>query len=61
MRTAAVRILAQTPKKVVDFSKDDVTALSFQINGETVSFTKTAGDDDTDIWTYDQEDGFPTG
>lgn len=46
-------------EKVVDFSKDDVTALSFQINGETVSFTKTAGDDDTDIWTYDQEDGFP--
>lgn len=30
-------------EKVVDFSKDDVTALSFQINGETVSFTKTAG------------------
>ena len=29
-------------EKVVDFSKDDVTALSFQINGETVSFTKTA-------------------
>lgn len=24
-----------------------------------MSFTKTAGDDDTDIWTYDQEDGFP--
>ena len=47
-------------EKVVDFSKDDVTALSFQINGETVSFTKTAGDDDTDIWTYDQEDGFPS-
>ena len=46
-------------EKVVDFSKDDVTALSFRINGETVSFTKTAGDDDTDIWTYDQEDGFP--
>lgn len=46
-------------EKVVDFSKDDVTALSFQIDGETVSFTKTAGDDDTDIWTYDQEDGFP--
>ena len=46
-------------EKVVGFSKDDVTALSFQINGETVSFTKTAGDDDTDIWTYDQEDGFP--
>ena len=46
-------------EKVVDFSKDDVTALSFQINGETVSFTKIAGDDDTDIWTYDQEDGFP--
>ena len=38
-------------EKVVDFSKDDVTALSFQIDGETVSFTKTAGDDDTDIWT----------
>ena len=46
-------------EKVVDFSKDDVTALSFQIDGETVSFTKTAGDDDTDIWTYGQEDGFP--
>lgn len=28
-------------EKVVDFSKDDVTALSFQINGETVSFTET--------------------
>ncbi len=27
-------------EKVVDFSKDDVTALSFQIDGETVSFTK---------------------
>ena len=40
MRTAAVRILVQTPKKVVDFSKDDVTALSFQINGETVSFNE---------------------
>ena len=46
-------------EKVVDISKDDVTALSFQINGETASFTKATGDDDTDTWTYDQEDGFP--
>lgn len=46
-------------EKVVDISKDDVTALSFLINGETASFTKTTGDDDTDTWTYDQEDGFP--
>lgn len=44
-------------EKVVDISKDDVTALSFQINGETASFTKTDGDDDT--WTYDQENEFP--
>ena len=46
-------------EKVVDISKDDVTALSFQNNGETASFTKTTGDDDTDTWTYDQKDGFP--
>lgn len=44
-------------EKIVDISKDDVTALSFQINGETASFTKTDGDDDT--WTYDQENEFP--
>lgn len=44
-------------EKVIDMTKDDVTALSFLINGETASFTKADGEDDT--WTYDQEDGFP--
>ena len=29
-------------EKVVDFSKDDVTALSFRINGETVSWARDA-------------------
>ena len=41
-------------EKVVDFDKDDVTAISVQLNGETMSFTKT---DDT--WSYDQQADFP--
>ena len=40
--------------EVTNTEADTVTAVSFQINGQDVSFTKT---DDT--WTYDQDTAFP--
>lgn len=41
-------------EKIVDLDKDDVTAVSFLIDGTKVSFTKK---DDT--WSYDADSAFP--